>query len=192
MKLLRIVFPVLFFVLLLPTNRSQAQEVRQNTTVIVASGTRKGQLRRQTRRQVRRIHRRNRFRTLRRLPAGTRAVLFRGVEYYPVQGIYYVKRNGVYIRRLPPIGFRMASLTGPMFRLAVGGNAYVFSEGVFYRGVDDQFEMVAPPKGAIVEELPKDVEELLLDGMTAYELYDTLYAKTEGGYEVIGTMDDFE
>ncbi len=192
MKLLRIVFPVLFFALLLPTNRSQAQEVRQNTTVIVANGTRKGQLRRQTRRQVRRIHRRNRFRSLRRLPSGTRAVIFRGVEYFLVQGIYYVKRNGVYVRRLPPIGFRMASLTGPMFRLAVGGNAYIFSEGVFYTRVDDQFEMVAPPKGAIVEELPKDVEELLLDGMTAYELYDTLYAKTEGGYEVIGTLDDFE
>ena len=192
MKLLRIVFPVLFFVLLLPTNRSQAQEVRQNTTVIVANGTRKGQLRRQTRRQVRRIHRRNRFGTFRRLPIGTRAVIFRGIEYFPVKGIYYVKRNGVYVRRLPPIGFRMTSLTGPVFRLAVRGNAYVFSEGLFYTRVDDQFEMVAPPIGAIVEELPKDVEELLLDGMTAYELYDTLYAKTEGGYEVIGTMNDFE
>ncbi|MEM1339481.1 MAG: DUF6515 family protein [Bacteroidota bacterium] len=191
MKRLRFIIPLLLFVWLAP-EASEAQVRRNRRTVVVTTNANKRQVRRITRRQVRRIHRRNRFRTYRTLPVGTRAVVFRNVNYYPVRGVYYVRRGGVYIRQLPPRGFRVATLSGSLVRLSVRGNPYIYAEGVFYRELDNAYELVAPPEGALIEELPEGVEEVLLEDMTAYELYDTLYAKTEEGYEVIGTLEDFE
>ena len=192
MKALQWSILLLLLVFLMPVE-SEAQVRRNRRTVVVTTtNVDKRQVRRITRRQVRRIHRRGRFRTLRTLPAGTRAVIFRNVNYYPVRGVYYVRRNGVYIRRLPPPGFRVAALTGTLVRLSVRGNPYVYSEGVFYRETGNEYELVAPPQGAIIEELPEGVEEILLEDMTAYELYDTLYTQTEEGYEVIGTLEDFK
>jgi hypothetical protein len=176
---------------LMPTLNGEAQ-VTRNRTVVVAKNANKRQIRRQTRRQFRRIHRRNRFRTLRVLPQGTRAIAFRNTNYYPVGGVYYVRRNGVYVRRVPPRGFRLARLTGRLIRLSVRNNPYIFSEGIFYREVDGYYEVADAPKGAVLDELPADVEEMVLDDMTVYELYDILYAETEQGYEVMGTLDDFE
>ena len=191
MKALQLIIPVVLLVSLMPVE-SEAQVRRNRTTVVVATTANKRQVRRVTRRQVRRIHRRNRFRTFRTLPLGTRAVVYRNVSYYPVRGVYYVRRNGLYVRRLPPRGFRVAALTGTLVRLSVRGTPYVYSEGVFYREVNNEYELVAPPEGAVVEELPEEVEEVLLEDMTAYELYDTLYAKTDEGFEVIGTLEDLE
>ena len=191
MKALQLIIPFLLLVFLIPVE-SEAQVRRNRRTVVVTTKANKRQVRRITRRQVRRIHRRNRFRTFRTLPVGTRRVVYRNVNYYPVRGVYYVRRNGVYVRRLPPPGFRVAALTGTLVRLSVRGTPYVYSEGVFYRELNNEYELVAPPEGAILEELPEEVEEVLLEDMTAYELYDTLYAKTEEGYEVIGTLEDFE
>lgn len=191
MKSFRFIILLALFVFVVPTQEADAQ-VRRNRTVVVSSKANKRQIRRQTRRQVRRVRRRNRFRTLRTLPVGTRAIAFRNVNYYPVGGIYYVRRNGVYVRLLPPRGFRVARLTGRLVRLSVRNNPYVFSEGIFYREVDNQYEVVEAPKGAVLEELPADVEEMILDDMTAYELYDTLYRKTEDGYEVLGQLEDFQ
>ncbi len=191
MKALQLIIPLVLLVFLMPVE-SEAQVRRNRRTVVVTTNTNKRQVRRVTRRQVRRIHRRNRFRTFRTLPAGTRTVVYRNVNYYPVRGVYYVRRNGVYVRRLPPRGFRVAALTGTLVRLSVRGTPYVYSEGVFYKEVNNEYELVAPPEGAVVEELPEEVEEVLLEDMTAYELYDTLYAKTDEGYEVMGTLEDFE
>ncbi len=191
MKALQLIIPLVLLVFLMPVE-SEAQVRRNRTTVVVATTANKRQVRRVTRRQIRRIHRRNRFRTFRTLPAGTRAVVYRNVSYYPVRGVYYVHRNGVYVRRLPPRGFRVAALTGTLVRLSVRGMPYVYSEGVFYREVNNEYELVAPPEGAVVEELPEEVEEVLLEDMTAYELYDTLYAKTDEGFEVIGTLENLE
>ena len=103
-----------------------------------------------------------------------------------------MRRNGVYVRRVPPSGFRLARLTGRSIRLSVRNNPYIFSEGIFYREVDGYYEVADAPRGAVLDELPADVEEMVLDDMTVYELYDILYAETEKGYEVMGTLEDFE
>lgn len=191
MKSLRLIILLILFVFMAPVKKADAQ-VRRNRTVVVSTKANKRQVRRITRRQVRRVRRRNRFRTLRTLPVGTRAVVFRRVNYYPVNGVYYVRRNGIYVRQLPPRGFRVARLTGRIVRLSLRNNAYVFSEGIFYKEVDNQYEVVEAPKGAVLDELPEDVEEMILDDITAYELYDTLYTKTEDGYEVLGQLEEFE
>ncbi len=168
MKSFKLILSLLVLVFFLPTLESEAQVRRNRRTVVVVNKSNKRKIRRQTRRQVRRVTRRNRFRTLRALPAGTRVIAYRNINYYPVGGIYYVRRNGVYVRQLPPMGFRVARLTGRLVRLAVRNNPYVFSEGIFYREIDGQFEVVDAPKGAILEELPEDVEEIILEDFTAY------------------------
>ncbi len=191
MKSIKLVFSLVLFFFLLPSQETEAQ-VRRNRTVVVTTKANKRQIRRVTRRQLRQVNRRNRFRTYRRLPVGTRAVVYRNVNYYPLGGAYYVRRNGIYVRQLPPRGFRVARLTGHLIRLSVRNNAFIYSNGIFYKEVNDEYEVVDAPKGAVLEELPEEVEEMILDDMTAYELYDVLYAKTENGYEVIGTLDEFE
>jgi len=191
MKLFKLIFLSFFTFLFFPTEKVEAQ-VRRGRTVVVTTNANKRQIRRQTRRQVRRIHRRNRFRTFRTLPPGTRAVTFRRVNYYPLNGAYYVRRNGVYIRQLPPAGFRVARLTGRLVRLSLRNRNYVYAQGIFYTEVDNEFEIADAPKGAVIDELPEEVEEIILDDMTAYELYDVLYTKTDKGYEVLGQLEEFE
>jgi len=191
MKSFKLILSLLVLMFFLPTAKSEAQ-VRRNPNVVVATKANKRQIRRQTRRQLRRIHRRNRFRTLRVLPRRTGAIAFGNTNYYPVGGVYYVRRNGVYVRRVPPRGFRVARLTGRLVRLTVRNSPYVFLEGIFYREVDGYYEVADAPKGAVLDELPADVEEMVLDDMTIYELYDILYIETEKGYKVMGTLEDFE
>ena len=191
MKSLRLIFLIAPLMFLFTVQKADAQ-VRRNTTVVVTTKANNRQIRRQTRRQVRRVRRRNRFRTLKNLPIGTRAIVYRRVNYYPINGVYYVRQNGVYVRRLPPRGFRVARLSGRLVRLSVRNRDYIFSEGIFYREVDNGYEVVEAPKGAVLEELPTEVEEMILEDMTAYELYDTLYAKTEAGYKVLGQLEEFE
>ncbi len=193
MKLVKCIIPLLLLVFLAPMDSTEAQiSRRKRRTVVVTTNANKRQIRRVTRRQVRRVRRRGRYRTLRRLPAGTRAIVYRNVNYYPVRGVYYVRRGGVYVIGIPPRGFRVARLTGALVRLSVTGNTYVYSEGIFYREIDNAYEVVPPPKGAVIEELPEEAEAMLLEDMTAYELYETLYAKTEDGYEVLGTLEDYD
>ncbi|MEM1257442.1 MAG: DUF6515 family protein [Bacteroidota bacterium] len=191
MKSLQLILLILPLTFLLPTEMAEAQ-VRRKRTVVVTTKANNRQIRRQTRRQVRRVRRRNRFRALGTLPVGTRAVVYGSLNYYPVNGAYYVRQNGMYVRRLPPRGFRVARLTGRWVRLSVRNRNYVFSEGIFYREAENGFEVVEAPKGAVLEELPTDVEEMLLEDMTVYELYDVLYVETQSGYEVFGELGDLE
>jgi hypothetical protein len=136
-------------------------------------------------RQVRRKKRRVRRRTLRRLPANTRARVFRNVSYYPVGGMYFVARKGAYVRAFPPRGFRIRPVAGTLTRLMVRGAAFYYAAGVFYQNIDDEYEVVAAPIGAVVKELPEDAEELDFEGITTYELNETLYKAIEDGYEVV-------
>lgn len=187
---------LVFVVFLVPTSTTQAQDSNTTTTVIAKRKNRRIKRRktkRKVRRTVRRVNRRNtRFKNLSTLPIGTRAVLYRNVNYYPVRGAYYIKRNGVYLRRVPPIGFRIAKISGSLFRFSFLNRPYIFSSGLFYQQVDDYYELVDAPVGAVVPELPEETEEVLLQDVTAYELYDILYEKTNKGYGVLGSLEDFE
>ncbi|MEM9001852.1 MAG: DUF6515 family protein [Bacteroidota bacterium] len=172
--------------LFLSNNQAQSQVVRSKRSTVVVDNGNKHKVRRKVRRKRRRFRR-----TLRRLPVSTRHITFRKVNYYPVNGVYYISRGGIYVRTLPPRGFRVAVLTGRVIQLSVRGQSYSYVEGIFYKEVDNEYEIVAPPTGAVVDELPDGVEEVLIEDITAYELYDTLYRETDTGYEVIGTKDGF-
>ena len=50
--------------------------------------------------------------------------------------------------------------------------------------------MVAAPVGAVISELPEDAEEIDFEGITTYELNETLYRAIDDGYEVIELLED--
>ena len=68
----------------------------------------------------------------------------------------------------------------------------MYSEGIFYSENENEFEVITPPKNAVIDELPEEIEEVILGDMTVYELYETLYAETEEGYKVLGTLDELK
>ncbi|MDC6367068.1 MULTISPECIES: DUF6515 family protein [Flavobacteriaceae] len=154
---------------------------------------RASQERRMIRRKVRRHNRRVVQRTIRRLPANTRPVIYRRATYYPVGGMYYVKRRGAYVRAFPPRGFRLRVLPATAVALTVRGTAYRYADGLFYQNVDgDEFEVASPPVGAVVESLPDDAEEIDFGGVSAYELNEAIYKAVEDGYEIIDVLEQEE
>jgi hypothetical protein len=72
----------------------------------------------------------------------------------------------------------------------VRGAVYYYSAGIFYQNVNDEYEVVAAPIGAVVTELPEDAEEMDFEGITTYELNETLYKAIDDGYEVIELLDE--
>jgi hypothetical protein len=161
----------------------EAQATPRRTTVRVVNANRP------VKRKIRRKKRRVRRRTLRRLPANTRALVWRNVSYYPVGGMYYIARKGAYVRAFPPRGFRVRAIPA-LTRLMVRGAVYYYSAGVFYRNVEDQYEVIDAPIGAVVKELPEDAEEMDFNGITTYELNETLYKAIDDGYEVIELLEE--
>ena len=141
-------------------------------------------------RKVRRHNRRVERRTLRRLPKGTKAIMHRKVAYYPVGGMFYIARKGVYVRSFPRPGFRVRILPRTAIRIVVRSGAYRYADGVFYQQIGDEYEIVAPPKGAVVYELPVDAEEIDFDGIPAYELNDAVYKAVQDGYEIIDVLEE--
>ncbi|MEY8019918.1 DUF6515 family protein [Muriicola sp. SD30] len=179
-KLIISAFLLMFF---FHTPEAEAQVVNRRTNRVV-------KVNRTTKRKIRRKKRRLRRRTLRRLPANTRARVWRNVSYYPVGTMYYVARRGVYARAFPPRGFRIRMAAGALTRIMVRGAAYYYAAGVFYQNVDDEYEVVSAPIGAVVKELPEDAEEMDFDGIPTYELNETLYRAIDDGYEVIDLLEE--
>ena len=118
------------------------------------------------RRKVRRHNRRVVRRTLRRLPANTTPIVYRKISYYPVGGMYYVYRKGIYVRTFPPRGFRLAVMPTTAVIITVRGTRYHYADGVFYQPINGEYEVAPPPIGAVVKELPEDAEEIDFDGVT--------------------------
>lgn len=145
---------------------------------------------RRIKRKVRRVNRRVVRRTLRRLPANTRPIAFRRVTYYPVGGMYYVQRGGLYVRAFPPRGFRLRLLPTTAVVVTVRGIPYNYADGVFYKEIEGEYEVAPPPVGAIVGELPEDAAEIDFDGIPAYELNEAIYQAVEDGYEIIDVLEE--
>lgn len=68
----------------------------------------------------------------------------------------------------------------------------MYADGIYYQQVDNEYEIVEPPIGAVVKALPEDAEEIDFDGVSAYELNDAVYKAIEDGYEVIDVLEGEE
>ena len=176
-------FPVLLLLFLIGVPIEAIAQRNVNRTVAVV------QVDRPTKRKIRRTKRRVHRRTLKSLPAGTRAVVYRKVSYYPVSGRFYVARKGVYVRSFPPRGFRIRTLGVRPVRIVVRSRPYWYAEGVYYQKQGEDYIVSDTPVGAVVSELPEDAEAIDWAGVTAYELNDAVYKEIDGGYEVIDILD---
>lgn len=89
--------------------------------------------------------------------------------------------------------YSLSNRLGLVQSYAYANQQYFYQDGVFYViNSNDQYEVIVPPAGALVEELPDDYDTITLDGMDFYKVDDTVYRMTlvEGKpyLEVLGQM----
>lgn len=109
---------------------------------------------------------------------------YRGpVRYYHGGGYYH--RGGYYYRPYryfgPPIGFRVGFLPYGFLTFNTGWGPFYYYDGFFYRPYantqtqTEQYEVVDPPMGVVVPNLPTDAKKVTIDGNTYYEKNGTFY-----------------
>ncbi|MBP5486042.1 MAG: hypothetical protein J6Y06_00190 [Bacteroidales bacterium] len=89
--------------------------------------------------------------------------------------------------------YTLANRLGLAQSYAYANQPYYYQDGVFYIvNSNGQYEVIVPPAGALVEELPDDYDIINLDGVDYYKVDDTVYRTTlvEGKpyLEVLGQM----
>jgi hypothetical protein len=138
--------------------------------------------------------------TIYNLPTGYHRHHHHGTTYSYYNGFYYRPYNNYYVVCRPPRGFvigaaylRNVSLRPVIYAPTVTYTypQYYYSEGTYYvQKSTTEYEVISPPIGAIVESIPNDCEEFVLDGQTYYKVDDTYYKVTyiDGVlmYEVVG------
>jgi hypothetical protein len=66
-------------------------------------------------------------------------------------------------------------------------NDYYYAEGVFYRPHNRGYIVVNAPIGAVVAELPRPFEMLLVDGILHYYVNNTYFVDDPGGFRVVAS-----
>lgn len=111
-------------------------------------------------------------------------VVVRPPVYIPYHGVSYRYSNGYFYRPygsywrpgFPPIGIRVGFLPFGYSPLYVGSSLYYYNSGSFYRRYDNNnYEVVDPPMGAVLKELPRGAERVTVNGEDFYELNGTYY-----------------
>ena len=120
-----------------------------------------------------------------------------GVDYYYRDGLYYRYVNNRYVIAPAPRYIRVRTIPASYFSFRIGAIAYYYSLGTYYNydPVTLTYEVVAPPMGAIVPELPEyDVNTVVVNNKTYLEYDGTLYKPliTSNGvqYKVMGRFED--
>ena len=122
---------------------------------------------------------------------------YRGYGYgnrvFGYRGYGYGYNRGPRVLIAPPIawGTRIGILPYGYLQLYVGGMPYFYYSGMFYRSYDNQYEVVRPPLGAVVTELPVDAQQVIIDGEEYFLSYGTYYRayvneNDQLVYEVVG------
>ncbi len=75
--------------------------------------------------------------------------------------------------------YSVADRLGLVQSYAYADQPYYYQDGVFYIvNSNGQYEVIVPPSGALVEELPDDYDTITLDGQDYYKVDDTVYRLT--------------
>ena len=89
--------------------------------------------------------------------------------------------------------YSLADRLGLVQSYAYATQPYYYQDGVFYIvNGNNEYEVIVPPAGALVSELPDDYDTISMDGMDFYKVDDTVYRLTlvDGApyLEVLGQM----
>lgn len=85
---------------------------------------------------------------LKTLPATHHRISHRGKSYYYSAGRFYRPGNGGYITIVAPFGAVVPALPRGYVSFGIGISRYFYFEGIYYRHVDDGYEVVKKPKEA--------------------------------------------
>ena len=93
----------------------------------------------------------------------------------------------------PTIGLRIGILPIGYTSFFLGGMPYYYANSVYYRRVNENnYEVIAPPLGAKLPQLPKNARVVYIDGNKYYELdgkyyQEELNSRNQVLYTVVGT-----
>ena len=113
------------------------------------------------------------------VPHHIRPVYYHGMPYYFYNSLFCRYLNGHYVICRPPIGAVIAYSLFHTWRpvIVIHRNVtYYYDDGTFYVPRKNDYEVVAPPIGARVAELPSNYEEIVLDGNVYFKV-DNVYYK---------------
>jgi len=121
-------------------------------------------------------------------------VPYGGVSYGYYGGYFYRPYGGSYLRLMfPPIGLQIGFLPFGYMPLYVGPSLYYYSNGAYYRPMDDgtNYQVIDAPMGAELSQFPKGAKLVVVNGEQFYELNGTYYQRTvndkgENVYKVVG------
>jgi len=103
-----------------------------------------------------------------------------GYGYRPGFGrAYYRPYYSYYNFYRPFLGFRIGVLPYGYYPFWFGANQFYFSGGLFYQQNNDQYEVVTPPVGAEVPNLPSEASLVTINGVDYYEYKGVYYTQKE-------------
>jgi hypothetical protein len=103
-----------------------------------------------------------------------------GYGYRPGYGRpYYRPYYSYYNFYRPFLGFRIGVLPYGYYPFYYGANQFYYSGGLFYQQNDSQYEVVTPPVGAEVPNLPSDANQVTINGVDYYEYKGVYYTQKE-------------
>ena len=169
----------------------------QRTVVVKRNPNHTTVVKRTPRGRVVYVHNRRAVRTARVLPPKAVIIHHRNFKYYYHEGVYYKLYKGRYIIVPPPRGLRIRVLPPHHTRIVIGPRVIFYAGGVFYQeqdGQTDEYEVIEPPVGTIIYNLPEDAEEVTVDGNPYYEydgvLYQQVSTDEDKSYEVACLLND--
>lgn len=128
----------------------------------------------------------------------SRGGVYRGGVYRGGIGAYgrgynrFYSRNAFYNRYyLPRLGFHISVLPYGYYPFYWGDYQYYYSDGYYYQGDNNNYTVVEPPLGAVLNQLPSGATSIVIDGQQYYELNGVYYqavTKDDGstGYQIAG------
>lgn len=103
-----------------------------------------------------------------------------GYGYRPGFGRpYYRPYYSYYNFYRPFLGFRIGVLPYGYYPFWFGANQFYYSGGLFYQQNNSQYEVVTPPVGAEVPNLPSDANLVTINGVDYYEYKGVYYTQKE-------------
>jgi hypothetical protein len=87
--------------------------------------------------------------------------------------------------RRPHYGRSVVFLPHRSVTIVIGGGKYYYGEGHYYRRRTHDYEIVAPPVGAVIYSLPSKCRPMVVAGVPYYVDDGVYYRKVPRGYEVV-------
>jgi hypothetical protein len=92
------------------------------------------------------------------------------------RGFYYNNRDYYSTYYRPQLGFSLSVLPYGYYPFYFGSDHYYYSEGLYYRQLqDNSYSVVEPPLGATINKLPAKAQAIAINGMQYYELNGVYY-----------------